>query len=56
LECPAISRLAPQSEVTAKCYVTRAALRALEKLSYDREVIRGYYNTLKEAVRTKGIY
>ena len=46
LDCPDVSRLAPQNEVTM-CYVS-SALRALERLSHHREVIKGYYDTLKE--------
>jgi len=46
LECPAIARLAPPYEVIV-CYIA-STLRALDRLSHDREVIKGYYNTLKE--------
>ena len=51
LECPAISRLAPPSEVT-KWYVT-AAQCALKMVAYDCAVI---YDPLKEKLDSLGLY
>ena len=53
LKCPIISRLAPDNKVTMS-YVL-ASLSALERLSYHRQVINGYYDTLKEVVDDKAM-
>ena len=52
LDCPVISRLAPPNEVTMR-YVS-SGLRALERLSHHHDVVKGYYDTLKEKLEVVG--